>query len=65
MVYCFVQVVIGMLDNGNDTSKRIAINNHCMNYLYNIYGNINKNELIYDKWRVYEKNNINTTGKVK
>ena len=55
MVYCFVQVVIGMLDNGNDTSKRIAISNHCMNYLYNKYGIIDKKDLIYDKWRgIYE-----------
>ena len=54
----------GNLDNGNNTEKRIQINNYCMNYLYNKYGTIDKKDLIYDKWRVYEENDINTTRKV-
>lgn len=55
MVYYFVQNAIGYLDNGNNTEKRIQINNYCMNYLYNKYGTIDKKDLIYDKWRgVYE-----------
>lgn len=41
----------GMLDNGNNTEKRIEINNFCCDYLYNLYGEIDKKELIYDKWR--------------
>lgn len=39
------------LDNGNNTEKRIEINNYCCNYLYQKYGEINKQELIYDKYR--------------
>ena len=55
MEYYFVQNAIGYLDNGNNTEKRIEINNYCMNYLYNKYGTIDKKDLIYDKWRgVYE-----------
>lgn len=44
----------GALDNGHDTAKRIAINNYCCDYLYNKYGNIDKKNLIYDKWRIYK-----------
>lgn len=50
----YVLFVIGLLDNGNDTAKRIAINNYCCDYLYSCYGNIDKNNLIYDKWGMYK-----------
>lgn len=57
----------GMLDNGNNTEKRIYINNYCCNYLYKHYGNIDKKELIFDKWRIYEKKqySADTIRKVK
>lgn len=64
MACYYVQNAIGLLDNGNDTQKRIDINNYCCDYLYKHYSNIDKKELIYDKWRVYEENDINTTRKV-
>lgn len=42
----------GNLDNGSNTEKRIAINNYCCDYLYEKYGNIDKKDLKYDKWRI-------------
>lgn len=39
------------LDNGNNTQRKIRIYNGCCNYLYKHYGEINKNNLIYNKWR--------------
>ena len=43
------------LDNGNNAKKRQDINQYCMNYLYNLYKDIDRKSLIYDKWRgIYE-----------
>lgn len=39
------------LDNGNNAEKRLNIDNYCCNYLYSNYGKIDKQKLIYDKWR--------------
>ena len=55
----------GLLDNGNNTEKRIKINNYCCDYLHKHYGDIDKKKLIYDKWRNdCEKYGISTFRKV-
>lgn len=52
--YCVLNA-IGYLDNGNNAKKRQEINQYCMNYLYNLYKDIDRKSLIYDKWGgIYE-----------
>lgn len=41
----------GLLDNGVSGEIADRIDNYCKEYLTNIYGVINKEDLIYNKWR--------------
>lgn len=44
------QICHGNLDNGKDEVLREKIQNYCEGYLQNIYGDINKEDLIYNKY---------------
>ena len=41
------------LDQGNDSDKRKRIQKFCENYLHRIYGDINIEELKYNKWNMF------------
>ena len=49
------QICHGNLDNGKDEILRNKIQNYCEEYLKNIYGNIKKEDLIYDKYNNNDK----------
>lgn len=49
------QICHGNLDNGKDEVLREKIQKYCENYLKNIYGDIKKEDLIYDKYKNNDK----------
>ena len=52
---CLCQICHGNLDNGKDTCLRENIQNFCEDYLRNIYGDIQKEDVMYDKYENNDK----------
>ncbi len=47
---CLCQICHGNLDNGKDEALRESIQKFCEDYLKKIYGDIQKEDVIYDKY---------------